>query len=55
MNCICWDCFVDYPAFSARHRAPVGVSTNVAVPEKTQGGEDADRQYHGFRADEDEW
>ncbi len=52
---ICWDCFVSYPAFSARNSTPAIISINIGIPEKRKGGEAADRQYHGFRADEDEW
>ncbi len=54
-NGICWDCFVSYPAFSARNNTPVGVSVNIGISEKKQGGDAADRQYHGFRAEEDAW
>ncbi len=52
---ICWDCFVSYPPFSARNNIPDDVSANVGIPEKRLGWEAADRQYHGFRAGEDEW
>ena len=55
MHGICWDCFVNYPAFSVRNNLPADISINIGIPEKRLGGEAADRQYHGFRADEDEW